>query len=47
MQLNKHTVHSFTLTDLAKIIERESKKSTYKFDLLRGTFNIIQNSTNL
>jgi len=40
-------VHSFTLTDLAKIIERESKESTYKFALLRGTIDIIQNSPNL
>ena len=33
----------FTLTDLAKIIERDSKDSTYKFALLRGTIDIIQN----
>jgi hypothetical protein len=33
----------FSLTDLAKIIERDSKDSTYKFALLRGTIDIIQN----
>ncbi len=33
----------FTLTDLARIIERDSKDSTYKFALLRGTIDIIQN----
>ena len=33
----------YTLTDLAKIIERDSKDSTYKFALLRGTIDIIQN----
>jgi hypothetical protein len=27
----------FSLTDLAKIIERDSKDSTYKFALLRDT----------
>ncbi len=31
-----------TLTHLAKIIERDSKDSTYKFALLRGTIDIIQ-----
>ena len=34
---------TFTLTDLAKIIERDSKDPTYKFALLRGTIDIIQN----
>lgn len=37
----------FSLTDLAKIIERESKDSTYKFALLRGTIDIIKNFPNL
>jgi hypothetical protein len=36
----------FSLTDLAKIIERDSKDSTYKFALLRGTIDIIQNFHN-
>ena len=34
---------AFSLTDLARIIERDSKDSTYKFALLRGTIDIIQN----
>ncbi|MEX2427827.1 MAG: hypothetical protein WD577_06225 [Bacteroidales bacterium] len=29
----------FTLTDLAKIIEHDSKDPTYKFALLRGTID--------
>lgn len=33
----------FTLKQLAQIIERESKDSTYKFALLRGTIDVIQN----
>lgn len=33
---------SFSLKDLAKIIERDSKDSTYKYALLRGTIEIIQ-----
>ena len=32
----------FTLTHLAQIIERDSKDSTYKYALLRGTIDIIQ-----
>jgi hypothetical protein len=32
----------FTLKHLARIIERDSKDSTYKFALLRGTIDIIQ-----
>ena len=32
-----------TLTHLARIIERDSKDSIYKFALLRGTIDIIQN----
>jgi hypothetical protein len=33
---------SETLKHISKIIERESKTSTYKFALLRGTIDIIQ-----
>lgn len=33
----------FSLKHLAQIIERDSKDSTYKFALLRGTIDIIQN----
>jgi hypothetical protein len=33
---------SFSITDLAKIIERDSKDATYKFALLRGNIEIIQ-----
>lgn len=33
----------FTLKQLAQIIERDSKDSTYKFALLRGTIDVIQN----
>lgn len=32
----------FSITDLAKIIERDSKDATYKFALLRGTIELIQ-----
>jgi hypothetical protein len=32
----------FSIKDLAKIIERDSKDATYKFALLRGTIEIIQ-----
>jgi len=32
----------FSIQDLAKIIERESKSATYKFALLRATIEIIQ-----
>ncbi len=32
----------FSIKDLAKIIERESKVATYKFALLRATIEIIQ-----
>jgi len=31
----------FSIQDLAKIIERESKSATYKFTLLRATIEII------
>lgn len=37
---------SFSITDLAKIIERDSKDATYKFALLRGTIEIIQEHDN-
>lgn len=43
----KNSREQFSLIDLAKIVERESKESTYKFALLRGTIDIIQNSPNL
>lgn len=33
---------SFSITDLAKIIERDSKDATYKFALLRGNIEMIQ-----
>lgn len=35
-------MHRFSIQDLAKIIERESKSATYKFALLRATIEIIQ-----
>ena len=37
---------SFSITDLAKIIERDSKDATYKYALLRGTIEIIQEHDN-
>ena len=37
---------SFSIKDLAKIIERDSKDATYKFALLRGTIDIIQENDN-
>ena len=37
---------SFSIKDLAKIIERDSKDATYKFALLRGTIEIIQENDN-
>ena len=37
---------SFNITDLAKIIERDSKDATYKYALLRGTIEIIQEHNN-
>jgi hypothetical protein len=37
---------SFTIKDLAKIIERDSKDATYKYALLRGTIEIIQEHDN-
>lgn len=37
---------SFSITDLAKIIERDSKDATYKFALLRGTIEISQEHDN-
>jgi len=33
---------SFSIKDLAKIIERDSKDATYKYALLRGTIELIQ-----
>lgn len=33
---------SFSIKDLARIIERDSKDATYKFALLRGNIEIIQ-----
>lgn len=37
---------TFTIKDLAKIIERDSKDATYKFALLRGTIELIQEHDN-
>ena len=37
---------SFSIKDLAKIIERDSKDATYKFALLRATIEIIQEHDN-
>ena len=39
-------MNSFSIKDLAKIIERDSKDATYKFALLRGTIDIIQENDN-
>ena len=39
-------MNSFSIKDLAKIIERDSKDATYKFALLRGTIEIIQENDN-
>ena len=39
-------MNSFSIKDLLKIIERDSKDATYKFALLRGTINIIQENDN-
>ena len=36
---------SDTLINIAKIIERDNKSSTYKFALLRGTIDIIQDNS--
>ena len=36
----------FSIKDLAKIIERDSKDATYKYALLRGTIEIIQENDN-
>ncbi|HEC44222.1 MAG TPA: hypothetical protein ENI20_15480 [Bacteroides sp.] len=36
----------FSIKDLAKIIERDSKDATYKYALLRGTIEIIQEHDN-
>jgi len=35
-------MESFSIKDLAKIIERDAKDATYKFALLRGTIEVIQ-----
>ena len=37
---------NFSIKDLAKIIERDSKDATYKYALLRGTIEIIQKHDN-
>lgn len=37
------SLYDYSLHDLARIIERDSKDSTYKYALLRGTIDIIQN----
>ena len=37
---------SFSIKDLAKIIERDSKDATYKYALLRGSIEIIQENDN-
>ena len=39
-------MNSFLIKDLAKIIERDSKDATYKFALLKGTIDIIQENDN-
>jgi len=39
-------MNSFSIKDLAKIIERDNKDATYKFALLRGTIEIIQEHDN-
>jgi hypothetical protein len=36
----------FSIKDLAKIIERDSKDATYKYALLRGSIEIIQENDN-
>jgi hypothetical protein len=39
-------VPQFSIKDLAKIIERDSKDATYKYALLRGSIEIIQENDN-
>ena len=34
-----------TFTNISKIIERDSKSTTYKFALLRGVIDIIQDNS--
>ena len=45
-----NVIHSgmpqFSIKDLAKIIERDSKDATYKYALLRGTIEVIQENDN-